>query len=102
MPRLRFSFFVLAFTLLAARASAHFPFVLPEADGSKATVVLSETLGVDESVKTDRLAGGLKLSLRDAAGQDTPLTATTATNSMTVPLTGSGTRTVHGVADFGV
>jgi hypothetical protein len=102
MPRLRFSFLVLTFSLLAGRASAHFPFVLPEADGSKATVVLSETLAVDESVKTDRLAGGLKLSLRDAAGQDAPLAATTAAHSMTVPLTGSGTRTVHGVADFGV
>ena len=104
MPRLRLPLLALALALgmLTASASGHFPFVLPEPDGRRAKVVLSEKLEPDPSVMTDRLAGGTKLSLRDATGNDTPLALSPAGHAVDVALGGDGTRLVHGTSDFGV
>src|SRR5438105_710116 len=40
---------------LAAPASAHFPWIVPSADGSKAIVVFSDTLAPDEGVPVTKL-----------------------------------------------
>lgn len=84
-----------------AAAQAHFPFVIPEADGSKAIVVFSDTLEPDANVNIDKLSP-TKLKLRDSAGNDSAIEWTKGDHRLLVTVPGSGTRVVHGTTDYGV
>src|SRR5262245_48959826 len=56
----------------AVSGLAHFVFVVPEVSRTVARVLLSETLQPDEQVDVSLIAG-TRLSLRPAAGRETPL-----------------------------
>src|SRR5262245_12554374 len=86
---------------VAARtAAAHFVFVVPDADGRSAKVILSETLKPEPAVDV-ALASGAKLSARDGSGRETTLTLAKSGDAFTVSL-GEGARIVHGMVDLGV
>jgi len=87
--------------LAAAAARAHFAFILPDADGSAAKVVFSDTLEPDTKVNLDKLAA-TKLTVRDAGGKDTPLEWKKADGFLQVKLPGGGPRVVYGVTEYGV
>src|SRR5688572_2142301 len=82
-------------------AMAHFVFVVPEADGASAKVLLSETLTPDGAVDVT-LIKGTTLSIRDDAGRETPLPLNAAQHAYVVRLSGRGRGVVHGLADLGV
>ncbi|MEY4829701.1 MAG: hypothetical protein RLZZ562_1497 [Planctomycetota bacterium] len=91
-------------TVVAGALKAHFPFLVPAADGATAVLVMSETLEADPDVSVSLLADA-KLFVRDAAGVDRPLAAPPADveqESFSVALPGSGTRVLHGTVDLGV
>lgn len=92
---------IVALFVAAAAARAHFPFVVPEANGAKAQVVFSDSLGPDENVAIARIEK-TKLFVRDAAGKDAPVPWTKGEHSLKCDLPGSGLRTVYGTTDFGV
>lgn len=97
---MRWMFFSCAWMAMAAPASAHFLWVVPDATGRQAAVIISETLVADDRVDIGIL-GGATLSWRDAAGREQPLTPARATaHALQVPLAGTGL--VHGHADLGV
>src|SRR5688500_9982683 len=102
MPRLYLTVLLLGLVLLARPAVAHFPFIVADERQTQASLVLSESLAIDTDVTTERLAAGTKLSLRDAAGKNAPLTLGAGDHAMTFALSGSGTRVIHGASDFGV
>jgi uncharacterized GH25 family protein len=87
--------------LAAAAAQAHFAYIVPDADGAKAKVVFSDTLEPDTNVKIEKIAN-TKLTLRDAAGKDSPLAWTPGEGFYAVNVPGSGPRTVFGVTEYGV
>jgi uncharacterized GH25 family protein len=94
---------VISGALLAAIstvAQAHFLFVLPEPEGKKAKVILSEDLKVSEEVNPNLIAA-VKLSLRNAEGQETPLHLVKTGDAYVTELDGKGARLIHGVLDFG-
>lgn len=92
--------FIAPIAALAASAFAHFPFVVPDAGGATARLLMSETLVPDPEVGIEFLAG-TTLSLRTADGRDIPLTLTKGEKWMTMALPGDGTRVVHGLSDLG-
>ena len=102
MPRLHLTILLLALSLFSRSAAAHFPFIVADEREPKASLVLSESLAIDTDVTTERLAAGTKLWLRNAAGKRSPLALTAGDHAMTAALSGSGTRLIHGVSDFGV
>lgn len=83
----------------AMPASAHFLWVVPQPDGKSAHIIVSESLSADTRVDIGIVAGA-KLSLRDEAGREAPLTLTRAGYVLTTPLAGPGV--VHGHADLGI
>ncbi|QOV90163.1 Kelch repeat-containing protein [Humisphaera borealis] len=88
--------------LLGPAAHAHFIFVVPEAGGDKAKVIMSEDLTPDPEVKIDIIAGA-KLSLLTAAGDVTPVTLDNKVEAaFLIDLPGQGTRVVFGSAMLGV
>ncbi|MFO0852536.1 MAG: hypothetical protein U0871_28845 [Gemmataceae bacterium] len=96
-------FLTAAFAALAlgVTAQAHFVFVVPSADGTKVTAVLSEDLAPDENVAVAKYAG-LKLTVRGADGKDTPVPLTAGKDSLTGPLPGAGPRVAFGTVEYGV
>lgn len=92
---------VLAIVLLATGvAKAHFVFVVPDAEGRQARVIISESLVVDPEVNPE-LVRPSQLKLR-AGGKDVALEMAQTRDSYVVHTAGSGTRVVHGVTDLGV
>lgn len=83
----------------ALPASAHFLWVVPQADGTTAHVIVSESLAADARVDIGIVAGAT-LRWRDPSGADHPLTLTRAGYVLTTTLPGHGL--VHGHADLGV
>lgn len=98
---LRHSVALIGVACVAAPAPAHFPFIVPDAGGSTARLVMSETLRVDPDVPVSILKGAA-LTIRGGDGEETALATVEAGDSITLPLPGNGTRVVHGVADLGV
>nr|WP_321473297.1 hypothetical protein [uncultured Paludibaculum sp.] len=90
-----------ALAATVSMAQAHFVFVVPDAGGGKAKVILGETLEPDKDINV-KLIGGTRLSLRSLDGRENPLTLTLAERAYEVTLGGQGLRVVHGVTDFGV
>jgi uncharacterized GH25 family protein len=82
-------------------AQAHFPFIVPEGDGSTAKVVFSDDLAPDKNVNIEKI-DGTKLTLRDAAGKESPLAWKKGDACYVVSVPGSGPRVVYGVTDYGV
>ena len=85
----------------SALAQAHFPFIVPEEDGTSAKVVFSDSLVPDTAVKIEKL-DGTKLFLRDGGGKDSPLEWKKGEGFYEVKLPGSGPRVVYGVTEYGV
>ena len=84
-----------------ALAQAHFVFIVPEADGSAAKVVFSDELAPDTKVDITKVAN-TKLTLRDAAGKESPLEWKKGEGCYQVALPGAGERVVYGVTEYGV
>ncbi len=84
-----------------ALAQAHFPFIVPEADGTAAKVVFSDNLTPDKDVDIEKLVG-TKLTLRDAGGKDSPLDWKKGDGFYQVAIPGTGSRVVYGVTEYGV
>lgn len=91
---------VLSLAGAATLAHAHFVFVVPDADGAKAKVIMSETLKPDPQVGI-AIISGTKLASR-TAGVDSPLPLVKADQSLEVALAGKGLRVIHGVTDLGI
>jgi hypothetical protein len=91
---------LLAVLATATPASAHFLWVVPEASGQSARVIISESLSVDTRVDIV-IASGTTLTWRDAGDRETPLTLTRAGYVFTVPLA-AARGIVRGHADLGV
>lgn len=89
------------FLIASLSLSAHFVFVVPQAGGSSAQVIMSEDLKPTAEVDISMIRA-LRLNLRDAQGQNSPLTITPAEHAYTVALPGSGTRVISGFIDLGV
>lgn len=85
----------------ATAAQAHFVFVVPEAGGTKARMMLGEDLNPDEGTAVDLLAGA-RLSVRGKNGEETPLTMSKGEHAWQIVVPGSGARLLHGVADIGM
>jgi uncharacterized GH25 family protein len=95
-------FAAMVFGMLAmAVAQAHFAFIVPERDGAKAKVVFSDTLDPDTKVNVEKIAN-TKLTLRDAAGRESPLEWSKGEGCYVVNVPGSGARVVYGTTDYGV
>jgi hypothetical protein len=84
-----------------ALAHGHFTFIVPDAGGSSAKVVFSDDLNPDMNVNIEKIAG-TKLTLRDAAGKDSPLEMKKGEGCYLVNLPGSGPRVVFGTTEYGV
>ncbi|MFM8274910.1 MAG: DUF4198 domain-containing protein [Gemmata sp.] len=87
--------------LAAAAARAHFPFVLVDPKGEGAKVVFSDALEPDPAVNIEKIAN-TKLTLRDAAGKESPLGCKKEDGFLAVNVPGRGDRVVYGVTDYGV
>jgi len=85
----------------AAVAQAHFPYVVPDDKGESAKVVFSDTLEPDTNVNIEKIAN-TKLTLRDAAGKESPLEWKKGEGFYAVNVPGRGDRVVYGVTDYGV
>ena len=97
----RFFFTLLAASLMAVAAQAHFVFVVPAKDGATATVILSDDLDPDDAVDVGKVAA-VKLFVRDAAGKDVAVEHTADRYALTATLPGSGPRVVYGSMNYGV
>src|SRR6185436_16421982 len=71
----------------------HFVFVVPDADGTGAQVIMSETLSPDEAIDI-ALLKELKLSVRDAAQKEVALGLQSGAHAMSTKIAGTGTRVV--------
>jgi len=88
--------------LFTFAAQAHFVFVVPDLkDPTKAIVVLSEDLAVDEDVTVDKIAG-LKLRVKDETGKLIDATFVKEKHSLKATLPGSGSRVAFGSVPYGV
>lgn len=98
MKRLLGALFLMA--ALTAPTWAHFVYIVPQANGSGVQVVFSDSLAPDDQVDIGKIAA-TKLTVRDAAGRETPLTLTKGEHALTgtVP---EGARVVHGTTVYGV
>lgn len=95
---------LLALAAVVNVAAAHFPFIVPNPDGSTAVLVMSETLVPDGRVELGLLAQA-RLVLRTSDGSTFPLVAPRADhegNTLSIALPGSGSRVAFGTADLGV
>jgi uncharacterized GH25 family protein len=87
---------------MAGQAFAHFVFIVPQAGGHTARVILSEDLDADAEVGLI-IAGGPKLSVKTADGVESPLALRKIDGeNCEVDLPGEGTRVAHGDCDLGV
>jgi hypothetical protein len=86
----------------ATAAYAHFVFAIPDEAGSKVNVIINEELKPSLEVGVG-IIEGTKLSLRDAAGAETPLALVKEEHTLTGDLPGekTGTRLIHGLTDLG-
>lgn len=87
--------------LAVAVSQAHFAYLVPAEDGSAVKLVFSDTLDPDTKVNVEKV-GGTKLTVRDAAGKETPATLKKGDGFYEVAVPGTGPRVVYGVTDYGV
>ena len=79
----------------------HFVFVIPDEKGTKATVILSETLEVDEDIDPE-LVDGVKLVTRDGAGAEAALELARDGATRFVKLPADPRGAVHGTLTHGI
>jgi uncharacterized GH25 family protein len=84
----------------AVLAQAHFVFIVPDGSGGTAKVFISEDLKPTGEVDLSIISGA-KLRLLDSAGHEAALPMVKGTDAYIVPLSGTGTRMIHGVVDLG-
>lgn len=87
--------------LAAAAGRAHFPFVVPGDKGESARVVFSDSLEPDPNVNIEKIEN-TKLTLRDAAGKESPAEWKKGDGFYAVNVPGRGDRVVYGITDYGV
>jgi uncharacterized GH25 family protein len=87
--------------IAVATTQAHFPFIVPESDGTSAKVVFSDDLNPDMNVNIEKIAS-TKLTLRDRGGKESALEWKKGDGFYAVNVPGTGTRIVYGVTDYGV
>ena len=87
--------------VVVAVAQAHFPFVVPDAKGESARVVFSDSLEPDADVNVEKIAN-TKLTLRDAAGKESPLEWKKGDGFYAVNVPGRDDRVVYGTTNYGV
>jgi hypothetical protein len=92
---------ILMLAVCAASLHAHFTFIVPQAGGQKAELIISETLSVEDAVSA-AMAREVKLKMRDAKGEVVELKLEAAGDRFLVTLPGSGKRLVWGRAEMGV
>jgi hypothetical protein len=92
---------VVAFTLAATTAQAHFVWIVPDKEGATAQVVFSEIPEPDSPKFLDKIAK-TQLYLRHADNREVPLKWTRGKEAYQVALPGEGPRTVGGVCCYGV
>jgi uncharacterized GH25 family protein len=97
----RFLLSTLLLLASATTASAHFVFVVPAANNTKANVILSEDLDPDEGVDI-AVIGGVKLVARDTSGQEKPLELEKLEHAYAVQFPADSTQLIHGTCVFGV
>lgn len=71
--------------VVVATASAHFPFIVPDADGSRIQVVFNDLLEPDKRVPIDHIAA-TTLFVVDATGKPAPLKWTKAPHALVADL----------------
>lgn len=98
MKRLLWVFF--GTLLFVGEASAHFPFIVPQADGSQIQVVFSDSLEPDEKASIERIAA-MTLFAVDTAGKSTPVRWTKLQHALTATLPGKDVLVVNGFTDRG-
>jgi hypothetical protein len=87
--------------ILVATTQAHFPFIVPEADGTSAKVVFSDDLNPDTNVNIEKIAN-TKLTIRINGGKESSLEWKKGDGFYAVNVPGTGIRVVYGVTDYGV
>ena len=87
--------------LAVAVSQAHFVYLVPADDGAAVKLVFSDTLDPDPAVNIEKV-GGTKLTVRDAAGKETPATMKKGDACYEAAVPGAGPRVVYGVAEYGV
>jgi uncharacterized GH25 family protein len=88
--------------LLVGSVQAHFIWIVPAgSDGTAAQVVFSDTLGPDEGVPIEKIAG-TKLLLRDVGGKAAPLSWKQGEHHFLASVPGKGSATLGGVCRYGV
>lgn len=95
-------YLIFIFTLISAAVTsfAHFVFVVPDANGTTAKVVLSENLTPDAEIQ---IIADTKLTITRPDGISTSLTLKRGeVNFYTTDITGTGTRVIHGISNLGV
>jgi len=92
---------VVAFAASVRLGYAHFAYVVPTADGSKAQVVFAEGPAPDMNVPIDRIAATTLFCI-DRAGKQTPLTWTKSEHALLVELPTSNVQVIGGLSDYGV
>ncbi len=93
---------IIALFAAAGIARGHFIFVVPEADGTKSQIIMSETLDAQEGVNV-RYFQKANFFMRGADGKPQPLRFEQLdTQRMTMATPGNGTRVIYGDADLGV
>ena len=98
----RWSFSLVLLLALAPSAMAHFLFVVPQANGSKAKIIFSESLEPDDGVDVKPLAGAA-LSVRAVnAAKEERLSLVESEHAYDAVLPGGGTRIVRGSFVYGV
>lgn len=80
---------------------AHFVFVIPDEKGTKASVILSETLEVDKDIAPE-LVDGVKLVTRDGAGAEAALELARDGETRFVKLPADLRGAVHGTLTHGI
>ena len=102
-PRIRFINSLWAGALLAAGgiAHAHFVFVLPDEEGMRARVILSETLEFDDNVDP-ALVDGVELVTRDGAGDEGALVLARDGETRFVKLPENLRGAIHGSLTHGI
>lgn len=86
--------------VVTGEASAHFPFILPETDGSKILVVFSDALEPDEKAPIERIAATTLFAV-DAAGTKTPIKWTKGEHALTINPPGKDSLVIGGFTDRG-
>lgn len=87
--------------IMTVTAQAHFAYLVPEADGTKAKLIFSDSLLPDENVPITKIKN-TKLTLRDATGKESPVEAKEEKNFYALQIPGKGTRVVYGHTNYGV